>query len=183
MNSLLPSPVARKQLTRWAIAWWVLSGVMQAAQPAANTLPGRSFEDSLTLHRWRSGLTNVNGVAYIAVTRRELGDDPSQLRIDAAKLNHASLDVGRTGPRVIGAHIFVDTGCLPLRVQQSAGTSLNLKIGTMVVPRQAGDSSDTGNMPRLNQQDATLGVVTNGSGGRLKEVSISVKSMGVEVVR
>jgi hypothetical protein len=120
----------------------ILAGALLLAGPLAglgadgspgigNTSVGRTYSDSLTLARSRMGMTNINGVAYIAVTRSDLYTQPGQMRLSSDCRNVGSLLIRPGEAPVSAVHVYVDTGNLPLRIQQAGGEAISLKVGVL----------------------------------------------------
>jgi hypothetical protein len=77
--------------------------------------------------------TSFNGVAYLAVTRADLYGDLGTMRLAAANLSVGSLDLTKSAQRVTEARVYVDTGNLPIRVQQPPGTAVDLAVGSLQI--------------------------------------------------
>ncbi len=157
-------------------------GIRGDGHPIGNSSVQRTFDDSMTLHRARMGLTNLNGVAYVAVTRNDLYGSPSSMRIGATNFAAGNLDISRFGDRVTSAHVYIDSGNAPIRVEKAPGKIMVLQLGTL----KATNSPNRALVrpfvdPRI--QTISIGTVTNEGSATLRSVDVHVVAPAVEILR
>lgn len=157
-------------------------GIREDGHHISNSSVQRTFEDSMTLHRARMGLTNLNGVAYVAVTRNDLYGSPSSMRIGATNFATGNLDIQRFGDRVTSAHVYIDSGNAPIRVEKAPGKMVVLQLGALkATPSPSRALVRPLEDPRV--QTISIGTVTNKGSATLKSVDVHVVAPAVEVLR